>query len=168
MTRALRWVAGTVLLALLLGACRPLATPPTPPPAAETPRDAAPDFTLATLDGRTVRLADLRGRWVLVNFWATWCAPCRDEMPYLEELAGNAPEQLVVLAVNLREEGPVVVQFVETLGLTLPILLQPDDAMLLAYDVRGLPISVLIDPTGRVATRVVGPLTGGVVEAAIR
>ncbi len=129
--------------------------------------EPASDFYLPMTDGATVRLPDLRGQWVLVNFWATWCAPCREEMPYLTHLASEHAGDLTVLAVNMREPPGVITPFVVELGLDLPILLQPDDATLLAYDVRGLPVSVLIDPDGMAALRAVGPLVEGVVETVL-
>jgi len=177
------WGAWIVWALLLLAACQPpgyvaeneLPAEPTPvelaePTLAESaePRDVAPDFALPTLDGATVRLSDLRGRWVLVNFWATWCAPCRDEMPYLDRLATDHADRLTVLAVNLRESEATVRAFATELDLRLPILMQPDDATLLAYYVRGLPISVLIDPEGIVARRIIGPAPPGVVEKAVK
>ncbi|HAJ35799.1 MAG TPA: alkyl hydroperoxide reductase [Chloroflexi bacterium] len=156
------WIAAVLVL---LAGCQPpgyideneLPAEPTPLEVAE-PLDLAHDFALPTLDGVTVRLSDLRRRWVLVNFWATWCAPCREEMPYLDRLATDHADRLSVLAINLRESETTVRAFAEELDLRLPILLQPDDATLLAYYGRGLPISVVIDPAGNVVQRVVGPL----------
>ena len=163
-----------LLAAVLLAGCRPPESMaydelPDEPVAYESIEalDVAHDFMLPKLDGGVVRLSELRGQWVLVNFWATWCAPCRAEMPYLEHLASEHASDLTVLAVNMREPPAVVASFVAELGLDLPILLQPDDATLLAYDVRGLPVSVLIDPDGMVALRAVGPLVEGVVETVL-
>lgn len=169
------WVhLGAWIVAVLLAGCQPpgyvieneLPAEPTPVEVAE-PLDLAHDFALPTLDGVTVRLSDLRGRWVLVNFWATWCAPCREEMPYLDRLATDHADRLSVLAVNMRESETAVRTFAEELDLRLPILLQPDDATLLAYYVRGLPISVLIDPDGGVVQRIIGLVQPGTVENAI-
>jgi thiol-disulfide isomerase/thioredoxin len=167
------WLACLILGALLLAGCQPvgyaddnmLFVEPTALEAA--PVELAPDFALATLEDGMVRLSELRGRWVLVNFWATWCAPCRDEMPYLDRLAADHADRLSVLAVNMRESEATVRAFVEELDLRLPILLAPDDATLLAYYVRGLPISVLINPDGMVVQRIVGPIQPGFVEAEI-
>ena len=162
-----------LLWIVLLGGCQPvgytdddkLFAEPTPLEAA--PVELAHDFALTTLDGAAVRLSDLRGRWVLVNFWATWCAPCRDEMPYLDRLAADHADHLSVLAVNMRESEATVRAFAEELDLNLPILLAPDDATLLAYYVRGLPISVLIDPAGNVAHRIIGAVQPGIIEKAV-
>lgn len=123
--------------------------------------ESAHDFTLATLDGGSITLSDLRGRWVLINFWATWCAPCRDEMPFLATLALAQGDMLTVLAINMREQPDDVRTFVDELGIRLPILLEPDDATLLAYRVTGLPTSFLIAPDGTLARRIPGPLQPG-------
>lgn len=173
-SKLLDYGAWFVWALVLLAGCQPpgyiaeaeLPTEPTPMEVAE-PHDVAHDFTLTTLDGATVRLSNLRGRWVLVNFWATWCTPCRDEMPYLDRLAFDYADRLTVLAVNMREPAATVRTFVDALDLRLPILMQPNDAMLLAYYVRGLPISVLIDPDGNIVQRISGPLQPGVVEQAL-
>lgn len=165
MRRLRNWPAAVALLlgASSCGAPAPGATPAAITPAGVTPAaaEAAPDFSLATLDGGAITLAELRGRWVLVNFWATWCAPCRAEMPYLAELAETQGDTLTVLAVNMREQPAVVAAFVAELGIDLPILLNPDDATLLAYGVRGLPLSILITPNGTVARRILGPVQPG-------
>jgi thiol-disulfide isomerase/thioredoxin len=148
-----------LVVVLVLAGCQTPATPASVQP--------APDFTLTTLDGDRIQLAALRGRWVLVNFWATWCAPCREEMPYLHQLAVEHSDQLTVLAVNMRESEQEIAAFVDELDLELPVLLAPDDATLLAYNVRGLPLSVLIDPSGAVVRRIAGPIAPGLVEAEI-
>lgn len=134
------WVVYTVWVALLLAGCRPMGYSDDDELFAEPtvvemePSEVAPDFALVTLDGATVRLSELRGRWVLINFWATWCAPCRDEMPYLDRLAATHPDRLTVLGVNMREPATEVAIFADKLNLRLPILLAPDDATLLAYN----------------------------------
>ena len=121
--------------------------------------EPAQEFALPALDGGEVRLSSLRGQWVLVNFWATWCAPCREEMPYLDRLSMQYAGRLAVLAVNMRERAQTVAEFAEAYDLHLPVLLEPDDATLLAYDVRGLPTSYLIDPEGNIVSRRAGPIT---------
>ncbi|RLT39070.1 MAG: TlpA family protein disulfide reductase [Chloroflexi bacterium] len=124
------------------------------PPSVEN----AHTFEQATLDGSRLALADLRGRWVVVNFWATWCLPCREEMAFLQELAVENPEKLVVLGVNMRESPEDVRAFLADTGVSFPILLDPDDGTLLAYDVRGLPLTAVIGPDGALLERIVGPL----------
>ncbi len=139
-----------ILLLVWLTGCQPVAAPPVP--------ETAHSFTLSTLNGAELSLTHLRGRWVLVNFWATWCAPCREEMAYLQRLADENPDDLVVLGVNMRESPATVGDFVAETGVTFPILLHPDDATLLAYDVRALPLTALIAPDGSLQERIVGPL----------
>lgn len=169
-----RWAVMPLFWLFLAGGCA--AVPPQDMDAAAIDAHAtqaipaaemAADFALTALDGSTIRLSDLRGRWVLVNFWATWCAPCRDEMPYLEQLATTHADTLTVLAVNMRESKAEVASFVEEIGGAPPVLLQPDDATLLAYGVRVLPLSILIDPTGVIERRIAGPTPPGVVETVL-
>jgi thiol-disulfide isomerase/thioredoxin len=166
MSNAAAWA---MALMLALAGCQmpDLRAATQPAAGAIAPAELAPDFTLATLDDATVQLSTLRGRWVLINFWATWCAPCREEMPYLDSLATRHADRLTVLAVNMRESKDAVAAFVNELDLHLSVLLAPGDAILLAYNVRGLPISFLIDPDGAVVQRIVGPVTPGRIEAEI-
>lgn len=140
------------LLGLVLPGCQGSIAP-------VTPTALAPHFQLATLTGESISLSELRGRWVVINFWATWCIPCREEMPYLQMLADQHADQLTVLAVNLREPASTIQPFVDELGLRLPILVLPDDQTLLAYGVRGLPLTVVVAPDGSLVLRQVGPLT---------
>jgi peroxiredoxin len=118
----------------------------------------APDFTLPDLAGARVRLADFHGkRAVLINFWATWCPPCRREMPTLERLAQTRRETIQVLGVNLDTVNPAIVRaFVRELGLTFPILLDPDLAVGRTYRVLGLPTSYVVDREGVVRFREIG------------
>lgn len=119
-------------------------------------REPAPDFTLPDLDGGKVTLSGLRGQVVFLNFWATWCLPCREEMPLMEKIHRElGPEGLVVLAVNYRESSNTVRAFVEAHGLTFPILLDGGEVAD-RYRLYALPVSYLIDRQGKVAARVVG------------
>ncbi len=155
-----------VLLALgLLAACaggQEAAPEPTGAdanaPAAATAAAAEParDFTLPTLDGGSVTLSDLQGEWVVINFWATWCAPCVREMQYLQELADT--RDLVVLGVNFNEQPEPVARFVEEHGLTFPILLEPDDITLLMYRVRALPRTFVVAPDGSLVHELYGEI----------
>ena len=119
----------------------------------------APDFTLPALDGRLVRLRDYQGRVVVLNFWATWCTPCQEEMPLLDQLHRSASEELVVLAVNQGERPEQVQAFLEQHQLRLPVLLDRDTRVSRQYGVRGLPTTIVIDPTGRIAAIHAGLLT---------
>jgi thiol-disulfide isomerase/thioredoxin len=119
----------------------------------------APAFTLEDMDGKKVSLADLRGRVVLVNFWATWCPPCRKEMPSLERLARLMKDQpFTVLAINVGEDPDNVFGFLSQLEPApgFPLLFDRNSAVLRSWPVRGLPTSFVIDPAGRIAYRAVG------------
>lgn len=122
----------------------------------EAHADQATNFTLSSLDGESVSLESLRGQYVLVNFWATWCVPCRKEMPYLQALSDNYPERLIVLGINMREDAARIQPFVDEMGLSFPILLEPTDEILLEHNVRGLPVTFVVDPGGKVVYRELG------------
>jgi thiol-disulfide isomerase/thioredoxin len=114
--------------------------------------EPAPAFELTDLGGRVVRLDDFRGRVVVLNFWATWCAPCRDEMPELErvgrELGGRG---LVVVAVNLKEAHEKVEPFAAELGLSFPVLLDPTGEVGERYRVQALPSTYFVGRDGALA-----------------
>jgi len=117
----------------------------------------APAFELPTTDGQSIALAGLRGRLVLLNFWATWCAPCREEMPSMERLYQAFKDRgLVVLAVNLQESPKQVARFMRNFRLTFPALLDADLTVTGRYQVRGLPATFLIDRQGRVVGQALG------------
>ena len=119
----------------------------------------APDFALPRVDGPEMRLADLRGRVVLLNVWATWCEPCKVEMPLLQRLAQEHPDQVVVLGVNYGEDPAKVQAFAAAYGLTFPLLLDPEHEVVRLYGVRGLPTTVVIDPEGIVRAVHLGALS---------
>lgn len=118
----------------------------------------APDFALPTLRGAAIHLADLQGKVVLLNFWATWCVPCRTEMPAIEALYQRYKNRgLEVLAVNMDKLAPEAVgAFVKEVGVTFPIVLDPSWTTARAYRVRGLPTTLLIDRAGNVVTQELG------------
>jgi peroxiredoxin len=122
--------------------------------------DMAPDFTLPTLDGGEVTLSDLRGKVVLVNIWATWCDPCREEMPYMENQYQNLKgKPFEILAVSQDRRGETEVEpFVQEFGLTFPILLDPDKEVGGAFQSSKFPESFIIDKDGVIVERVVGQL----------
>ncbi|MCA9829475.1 MAG: TlpA disulfide reductase family protein [Dehalococcoidia bacterium] len=128
-------------------------------PVAEEGR-AAPDFRLASLDGEPVQLTQFRGKYVLVNFWASWCGPCRGETPELVALSQRTEGQgLVVIGVNQQEGHNTAASFANEFAVTYPVLLDPDGEVSVAYRVgSGLPITMLIDPTGVVRHVYIGQL----------
>ncbi len=163
-TAIVNWMI--LVIMLLFTGCITTAPAPTDSPA-ETPATATPemsrDFTLSTLDGKTLTLSDLRGEWVVLNFWATWCPPCVEEMPYLSRVA--ATRAVHVLGVNFNEDAATVEQFVADHAIPFPILLQPDDITLLVYGVRGLPRTVVIAPDGTIAHTIIGQIDPAMFDA---
>ena len=159
------WWVGLALI--LLAACVTTASVQHRPSETATafPLERAPDFRLHTLAGDEVALHDFQGRWVLLNFWATWCTPCREEMPTLQRLADTHADHLTVLGINMREETTLIQPFLDELDITFPILLQPDNDTLLAYRVRGLPLTFLVDPEGHLVWQQMGPLQSTALEA---
>lgn len=120
-------------------------------------RTPTPALDALNLQGERVRLADFKGRAVLLNFWASWCEPCKVEMPGLQNLPGLFGEdRLAVLALNFKEPPRRVLQFVGSTGLTLPVLLDPLGEHARAWDVRVFPTTVLIDRQGRARHRLRG------------
>jgi thiol-disulfide isomerase/thioredoxin len=156
--RALLGVAVSILLAVLPAAPavaaldKPLQAIPSPP--------AAPPLALPDEEGKkTWRLSELRGKVVLVNFWATWCPPCRKELPSMERLWRQFKDQgLVVLGVNVAEDGNAVFAFSNGLEtpLTFPLLLDEDGSVTQSWPVQGLPTTYLVDKQGRVAFGAIG------------
>ena len=123
------------------------------------PRIAAPAMTLKDMDGQTLELAKLRGKVVIVNFWATWCPPCRREFPSMERLRQKlADKPLVILGVNEGETVDIIDQFISTLDLQprFPILLDFEGDAMATWPVRGLPTTFFIDKHGRLAYRAIG------------
>jgi thiol-disulfide isomerase/thioredoxin len=108
------------------------------------------------LSGRVWKTADLRGRAVLLNFWASWCEPCRAEMPSLQALQAQHGDKLLVLAINYKESPEVVQRFVERQGWTLPVLTDPQGTLAKRWGVGIFPTSVLVGANGRVQAVVHG------------
>jgi peroxiredoxin len=120
---------------------------------------ATPPLELVDLDGKRHRLADYRGSAVVVNFWATWCVPCRDEMPSLERLRASVERQrVVVLAVNLAEPDSRVRKFLDAVPVRFPILMDRDAAVAKAWQAKLLPATYVIGPDGAIRYRHLGEL----------
>ncbi len=127
--------------------------------AAEAPQvgKPAPGFTLKTPRGETLSLADFRGKTVVLNFWATWCPPCREEMPSMEALYRQCRNQpFAILAVSEDRDETSVKYFLEEMGLTFPVLLDKDTAVGRAYRVLALPTTYVIGPDGKIKDIVYG------------
>ncbi|MFC1994739.1 redoxin domain-containing protein [Chloroflexota bacterium] len=153
----------TIVLCALIFACAALPACGQTAPGTTAPRIApeggalAPDFTLPTLDGGTATLSDLQGRPVLLNFWASWCPPCRAEMPYLQSVWEKSKDgDLVMLAINKGEQKQKVRDFVTSLGYTFPIGLDTDTLVAHAYRAYSIPRTFFIDRSGVVQVVVPG------------
>jgi len=146
------------------GAVGPIAVPDNPNdlPVAPEVGAMAPNFSLQTPDGETFALSDFRGQGVLVNMWATWCGPCRLEMPAMQAIyEARKDEGFVVLTVNHTDTDtvPAIVDFGEELGLTFPLLVDPGSEIQKAYQVRAYPSSFFVDRDGVIQTVHFGPMT---------
>lgn len=173
-----RWILAGVLLGAAIGLAYLYGFPPdeaasgstgqvtagqaTPAPVEGSP---APEFSLQNLDGETVALADYRGEVVLLNFWATWCGPCRLEMPVLQDYHSRFSGQgLTVLGVNFDEPREDVAAFQRELNLTFPLLLDPGGAVQDLYRIRGYPSTFVVDRDGMISTVHIGVLAESQVQ----
>jgi peroxiredoxin len=119
--------------------------------ASVAPKALAPDFTLRQIDGPNLRLGEQRGRVVMVNFWATWCGPCRIELPHLARLHDRyRGSGFLLLGVNIDDNPEAARALAGKLGLKFPVLLDTDKKVVGAYDLNAMPATVLIDKDGRV------------------
>lgn len=125
----------------------------------------APPFERTTLTGETIDLLALRGQPVIINFWATWCAPCRAEMPELQALYdAYAGQGLRILAVNMGESAPIASRWVDDMALTFDILLDPQRDLERLYRVRGQPSTYVIGADGHIEAIFYGPTTAATLE----
>jgi peroxiredoxin len=119
--------------------------------AAVTPQAPAPDFTLKSAEGRNLRLGEQRGQVVLVNFWASWCGPCKQEMPHLNRLYDKYRSSgFTLLGVNIDDDARVGAATAGKWGLRFPVLLDADKTVTRLYDLGAMPSTVLIDRDGKV------------------
>lgn len=120
---------------------------------AKTP---TPPLDVADLQGKVWSRADLLDKTVVLNFWATWCAPCKEELPILQTLHDLSDHRTLVLSVNVREPAPRVARYVQATGLTFPVLLDPKGELAKRWGVTVFPTTVLIGPDGQARWRVMG------------
>jgi cytochrome c biogenesis protein CcmG/thiol:disulfide interchange protein DsbE len=126
----------------------------------------APGFSLSDLEGDSVHLSDLRGKTVIVNFWATWCEPCMEELPLLNRIALERADSLAVICIDVGEPGSAVRSFSDPLGLaSIRILLDPTGQVRDLYLVRGYPTSFFVDPAGIIQRIKIGTLGSSEIEA---
>ena len=139
---------------LLLGGSQPQAGQTLTPLPDAVP---APDFTLADTNGKLHRLSDYRGRTVIINFWATWCPPCREEIPSMNRAWQQLrQEDVVMLAINMGEDEDTIFVFTADYPAEFPLLLDRDGAVTAEWPVKGLPTTYIIAPDGSIAYRAIG------------
>jgi peroxiredoxin len=128
----------------------------------------APDFELTTLAGETVKLSDYQGKKVILNFWATWCPPCKAEMPHMQKFyeknKDNGIEVLAVNLTNMDKEKTVIEDFVKEYGLTFGIPLDEEGTIGMQYQAYSIPTSYIIDPKGIITKKIVGPMDEDMME----
>lgn len=144
-----------------------------PPGAEQATRDrarrATPGIELDTLDGGKFRLADYIGKPVVVNFWATWCPPCRAELPAFEQVyRNNRDKDLIVVGVDVAESSDEVAKFVAEAGVTFPIALDTSGETTELYRIQGMPTTFFIGRDGKIKDTVIGgPLTKAAIESKV-
>ncbi len=149
-----RWVRVVLLSLFLLGmaASPPLVGGPAPP------------FNLKALDGQMINLSDLKGRFVILNFWATWCVPCIKEMPEFQKAHQSLSPKVQIIGINLAESKEKVGEFVEINRLSFPVLLDEYGNVSQEYEVVHLPVTYFITPDGIIRDKIFG---GGITEKMI-
>ncbi|MDF2946090.1 MAG: alkyl hydroperoxide reductase [Bacillales bacterium] len=119
----------------------------------------APDFELQTLTGQSVKLSDLRGKKVILNFWATWCGPCKVEMPEIQKFYEKVGNDVTILAISVAENPSVVTNFINNTNYTFPILLDPAPVASNTYKIISIPTTYFIDSKGVISDTIVGTTT---------
>ena len=131
------------------------------------PGTLAPNFELPTLAGDFLALDDLRGQSVIINFWATWCVPCRIEMPALQTLHEQNPD-VRVLAINLNEDERAIQNWVASFGLTFDILIDDNEQVAPLYGLQGPPATFVVTEGGTIRRVFYGPVTASELESVLR
>jgi len=113
--------------------------------------DSAPDFVLKSASGKNVRLSELKGRVVMLNFWATWCGPCAEEIPHLNELHESLdPYDFELLGINLDEDQSKAVHLANKLDVNFPVLFDEDKSVSKSFDIKAMPTTIIIDRAGKI------------------
>jgi peroxiredoxin len=125
--------------------------------------ELAPDFELETLDGKKVKLSDFRGKKVILNFWATWCPPCKAEIPHMQKYYEKFAKEdnFEIVAVNLtsqQEKVKYVKKFVKTYEMTFPVLLDTEGEQMRTYEIYTIPTTYFLDTKGIIQKKVIGPV----------
>lgn len=150
------------LLVFLVGYAIFQAINPTDTKVGITEGNVSPDFELMTIDGEKMSLSSLEGKKVILNFWATWCPPCRKEMPDMQKIHDDYEGEVVVAAVNLTSSEKnidSVKRFVDELGLSFPVLLDEDGKINKQFEVLSYPTSYIVNEKGVITTKFVGAMT---------
>jgi peroxiredoxin len=143
---------GGVILCLLFASCSGI-------PYGTTIGNAAPPFALQDNNGKMRTLDEFKGTPIILNFWASWCPPCREEMPAFQSLYEESNGKLMVIGVNLQEDKNAIDEFQQELGITFPLLLDPDEKVKKAYNVITQPVTYFINENGIIVDKKLGPLT---------
>lgn len=132
----------------------------------------APDFKLKTLDGKEVKLSDYRGKKVILNFWATWCPPCKEEIPQMEQYYKKQAKEdhVEILAVNLTKadkDKKYIQEFAKSYDITYPILLDEEGKQQEQYEIVTIPTTYFIDAKGKIQKKIIGPMDQKMMSQAI-
>jgi thiol-disulfide isomerase/thioredoxin len=163
------WLAAWVIVAIFGTAWTALSRPDSvqsgPARSAALPGYLAPDFTLPALDGAPLTLSDFRGQPVVLNFWASWCGPCRIETPHFQALHAEYGDALVVLGVNQGESAETISRFGSEFSLTYPLLLDAGSVVNRTYGVVGLPTTLFINADGTIDSVIPGAVNQAVLQS---
>jgi len=144
------WIV-VLAAALIVAGCEDL-------PKVATVGEPAPGFSLVDRQGKTWKLSELRGQVVFINFWASWCPPCREEMPSMQRLYGAVPgESFKMLSILYKDEPAAGDKLTEAFKLTFPVLIDPGDKTAQAYGLTGVPETFIVDKAGVLREKYIGP-----------
>jgi cytochrome c biogenesis protein CcmG/thiol:disulfide interchange protein DsbE len=160
--------AGGVVLALLALFLYGMSTDRLPTGVMPRANAAAPDFQLSTFDGKPLKLSDLRGQVVVLNFWASWCVPCREEQPSLVSTAKRYQSRGVTfVGVNIQDNEHDATGFMHQYNIDYPVVSDPTGGVYINYGVVGMPETYVITRDGRIAQKLVGPVDPAVLSATL-